>query len=82
MCDWKWLGGGEAVRKSYQLGFSQPVELPVKGAHGQGQKGAVICPLQSERAAYSAGGDQSICSSCMIFTPELRRKMWSVNAVI
>lgn len=45
VCDWKWLGGEEAVRKSSQPGLSQPVELPVKGAQGQGQKGAVICPL-------------------------------------
>lgn len=41
---------------------------------------AVICPLW--RAVYGAGGDQSICSSHMIFTSEWWRKMWSVNAVI
>lgn len=82
VCDWKWLGGEEAVRKSYQLGLSHPVELPVQGAQGQSQRGAVICPLRSEQAAYGAGGDQSIYSSRMIFTPELRGKMGSVNAVI
>lgn len=88
-CSLGWLcvtGSGWVERRLWgrvtQLGLSQPAELPVKGAHGQGQKGAVVCPLGSERAAYSAGRDQSICSSRMIFTPELRRKMWSVNAVI
>lgn len=74
-----WRGGCE---EGYQLSLSQPVELQVKGAHRQGQKGAVICPFWTERAAYGAGGDRSICSSRMIFTPEWRRKMWSVNAVI
>lgn len=82
VCDWKCLAGQEAMKRSYQLGLSQPAELPVKGAHRQGQKGAVIWVLWSEQAAYGAGGDQSSCSSHMIFTLELWRKMWSVNAVI
>lgn len=47
-----------------------------------GAEEAVICPVWSEGAVYGAAGDQSICSSRMIFTPEWRRKMWSVNAVI
>lgn len=42
----------------------------------------MFCPVHSEWAAYSTGRDQSVCSSCMILTTELRRKMWFVNAVI
>ena len=71
-----------AVRKNYQLGLYQPTDLPIKGTNRQRQKGGVFCPLRSEWAAYSAGRDQSICSSRMILTTELRRKMWSVNAII
>lgn len=70
------------VRKNYQLGLYQPADLPVKGSNRWRQKDGVFCPLHSEWAAYGAGRDQRVCSSRMILTTELQRKMWSVNAVI
>lgn len=88
-CNFGWLcvtgSGWEeriAVRNNYQLGLYQPTDLLVKGINWRRQKGGVFFPLSSEWAANRARGDQSICSSRMILTTELWRKMWSVNAVI
>lgn len=63
------------MSKNYHLGLYQPTDLPVKGTNQWRQKGGVFCSLRSERAENCAGRDQSTCSSLMILTTELLRKM-------